>query len=82
MDLNTKIIASVAANVRRLRKVMKLSQEELGFEAGLHRTYISQIECRERNVSVNAVEKLAKALKVRPDEIVDPPPKKASAAKR
>ena len=49
---------------------MKLSQEELGFEARLHRTYISQIECRERNVSVNAIEKLAKALKVRPGEIV------------
>jgi len=64
------------------RKIMKLSQEELGFEARLHRTYISQIECRERNVSVNAIEKLAKALKVRPGEIVDPPPKKATATKR
>jgi transcriptional regulator with XRE-family HTH domain len=82
MALNTKIIASVAANVRRLRKAMKLSQEELGFESGLHRTYISQIECRERNISINAIEKLAKALKVRAGEIVDPPPKKTTVTKR
>ncbi len=35
---------------------------ELGDEAELHFTYISAVECRKRNVSIDAMERLANAL--------------------
>lgn len=56
--------------VRRLRRKQGLSQEELGFQAKLHRTYIGSIERGEQNVSVDNIHKLAKALKVSPKELM------------
>ena len=53
-----------AKKLRELRKQRGLSQEELGFRAGLHRTYIGSIERSEQNVSIDNIQKLAKALKV------------------
>jgi transcriptional regulator with XRE-family HTH domain len=50
--------------VRELRQKVGLSQEELGFKAKLHRTYIGSIERGEQNVSVDNIGRLAKALKV------------------
>lgn len=54
--------------LRILRNKAGLSQEELGFRANLHRTYIGSIERAEQNVSVDNIHKLAKALKVSADE--------------
>ncbi|OGH29774.1 MAG: transcriptional regulator [Candidatus Levybacteria bacterium RIFCSPLOWO2_01_FULL_37_26] len=50
--------------LREIRKQKKLSQEDLSFKAGLHRTYISDIERGSRNVSLENIEKIAKALGV------------------
>lgn len=50
--------------LRSIRKKKELSQEELSFRAGLHRTYISDIERGARNVSLENIEKIAKALGV------------------
>lgn len=50
--------------IRRLRKKLGLSQEELGFRAELHRTYIGAVERAEQNVSIDNIHKIAKALKV------------------
>jgi CheY-like chemotaxis protein/DNA-binding XRE family transcriptional regulator len=41
-----------------------LSQEELAWRAGLHRSYVADIERGARNASLKTIEKLAKALKV------------------
>lgn len=44
-----------------------MSQEDLAFESGLHRTYISGIERGIRNVGLDNIGVIAKALDVPPD---------------
>lgn len=56
----------LAFNVRTFRVLRGLSQERLGFEAELDRTFISQVERARTNVSIDNVEKLAKCLDVDP----------------
>ena len=57
--------------LHQLRKERGLSQEELGFESGYHRTYISQLERGKKSPSLQTIFQLAKALKVEPSEIVE-----------
>ena len=59
----------VADNVRRLRKSRGLSQEQLAFEAGLHRTYISGVERAVRNPTIVIIGRIAKALGVEPMDL-------------
>ena len=54
----------LAKRIKVLRKKVGMSQEKLGFAAGLHRTYIGSVERAEQNVSIDNIHKLAKALKV------------------
>jgi len=56
--------------LRQLRQARKLSQEELAFRAGLHRTYVSSLERGERNVALINIEKLAIAFDIRIDELL------------
>jgi transcriptional regulator with XRE-family HTH domain len=60
----------VGRNVREQRRARGFSQEELGFEAGLDRTYISGVERGVRNPTVLIVGKLARALRVTPDALL------------
>jgi transcriptional regulator with XRE-family HTH domain len=59
-----------AKNLRRIRNETGLSQEELASRAGLHRTYISSIERGQRNISIENIFAIAKALKVAPADLV------------
>ena len=51
-------------NVRKLRKDLGLSQEKLAQKSGLHRTYIWIIERWEKNICLENIEIVAKALEV------------------
>lgn len=59
-----------AKNLKRVRQQSGLSQEELAFEAGLHRTYVSSVERGLRNISIDNIERLAKALSVQPSALL------------
>ena len=50
------------AKVRKLRQAKGVSQEAFADICGLHRTYVGAIERGERNVSLENIEKIAKAL--------------------
>ena len=56
--------------IKKIRQKNKMSQEVLSFESKLHRTYISDIERGNRNVSIKNIEKIAKALKVSLKELM------------
>lgn len=60
----------VGDKVRELREAKGWSQEELGFKSGLHRNYVGRIERGEQNIAVVNVAKLAKALGVRPRDLL------------
>ena len=57
--------------VRQLRLERGLSQEALGELAGLDRTYISSTESGRRNVTIQTIHKLAKALGVTPADLLN-----------
>ena len=65
--------AYVAANIRRRRKAMGLSQEKLGELADLHRTYVSQLERCKANISIDGLERIARILDVDTAELLQPP---------
>jgi transcriptional regulator with XRE-family HTH domain len=65
-----KLRQLLAKNVRRYRHALGLSQEELAHRAKLHRTYLGMIERCERNLSVDNIEKLARALEVKPHQLL------------
>src|SRR5947207_15860113 len=50
--------------IRSQRLRLRLSQEELAGRAGLHRTYVSDIERGARNLSLESIDKLARALEI------------------
>ena len=67
MDICTRL----GLNVRRLREAKGWSQEDYADRAGIHRTYVSDIERGRRNPTVTVVEKLAKPLGVRAGQLMD-----------
>lgn len=52
----------LAHNLRSRRNAVGISQELLAELSGMHRTYVGGIERGERNVSIDNIERLAKAL--------------------
>lgn len=66
--IDSKII--FGKQVRKRRTEMGFSQEQLAFESGLHRNYIGSVERGERNISLENIYRLAKALKCSPKELL------------
>ena len=54
----------VGNRIKELRYKLGISQEELSFRSGVHRTYIASLEVGKRNVSIVTLEKIVKALEV------------------
>ena len=62
--MNTELELKFGKVNRKFQKEKKISQEELGFQSNLHRTYIGMIERGEKNITLENIEKLSKGLDV------------------
>jgi len=62
---NFRLRQTFAARVREERKLQALAEK-----SGLHRTYIGSVERGERNVSIDNIERIAKALDVKPADLL------------
>jgi transcriptional regulator with XRE-family HTH domain len=56
--------------VREERLKKGLSQEDLAARAGVHRTYIGMIERAEKNITLESIQKIARALDLPLDELM------------
>jgi transcriptional regulator with XRE-family HTH domain len=57
--------------LRELRKVSGLTQEQVAELAGIHKNYVSDCENGRRNISLENILALSRALKVKPGELLD-----------
>lgn len=64
------VLVRFGNRVRELREKKGLSQEGLALESGLDRSYVGGVERGERNISLENIEKLARALGVNPSELL------------
>lgn len=71
MDSKRKILIKFGERVREIRKEKGISQEQLSFKADLHRTYIGMIERAEKNITLVNIEKIANALKVSVNDLMN-----------
>lgn len=62
--MKREILIKFGQKVREERARLSLSQEELASRAGVHRTYIGMIERAEKNITLENIEKVSKALKI------------------
>ncbi|WP_229671109.1 helix-turn-helix domain-containing protein [Deinococcus aquiradiocola] len=56
----------LAHNMRAFRKQVGMTQEQLAASAGLHVTYVNEIERGKRNVAIDNIGRIAEALNVAP----------------
>ncbi|WP_230029425.1 helix-turn-helix domain-containing protein [Massilia sp. Bi118] len=57
--------------LRKLRLAAGLTQEELGFKAGLQRKYISLLELGAQQPTLTSIYKLSLALNIKPGRVLD-----------
>lgn len=62
--MNKNLALKFGEVIRMLRKDQNISQEELAFKAGVHRTYIGMIERGEKNITLENIQKLSHALNI------------------
>jgi len=67
--MKKQIVIKFGQRVRKERIKQGLSQEKLAARAGVHRTYIGMIERAEKNITLENIEKLCKALNLRLKDI-------------
>jgi len=70
MVSKNNILNIFGENVRKHRRILNISQEELANRADLHRTYIGMIERAEKNITLVNMQKIANALKVNIEDLL------------
>ncbi len=60
----------IGKNIKKARQKINLTQAEVAEKAGIHTNYFARIERGEENPSIDIIENIAKALKVKSSEIL------------
>jgi transcriptional regulator with XRE-family HTH domain len=68
------LVQLLGVNVRHHRRLKGMSQEQLALDAGMERSYVSDLERGTRNPSVRALGRLANALGVEPGLLLEARP--------
>ena len=71
METDILLLKDFGQKVQKRRKDLGISQEELAFRAGFHRTYIGMIERAERNITLSNIKRLADALQINIKDLFD-----------
>lgn len=64
-------VAKLGANLREARKDLGMSQEAVAERSGVHATEVSRIEAGKRDPRVSTVERLARAVKMKPGQLLE-----------
>lgn len=64
-------IQIIGKRIRKYRNELHLSQEALAERAGLHFTYIGQIERGEKNITIGSLEKICRSLNISFEELFE-----------
>ncbi|HEY6730844.1 MAG TPA: helix-turn-helix transcriptional regulator [Solirubrobacterales bacterium] len=64
-------VGKLGANLRDARTKLGMSQEQVAERSGVHATEVSRIEAGKRDPRVSTVERLARAVEVRPGQLLE-----------
>jgi transcriptional regulator with XRE-family HTH domain len=64
-------VGKLGPNLRAARLKLELSQEQVSERSGVHATEVSRIEAGKRDPRVSTVERLARAVNVRPGQLLE-----------
>lgn len=64
------IVKVFGTNLRKYRTELGMSQEAFADKCGMHRTYISAIECYRRSISLENIQRIADALEIEPYQLL------------
>jgi transcriptional regulator with XRE-family HTH domain len=68
--VKTTVEQAFGREIKKARESLRKSQQTLAFDAEIHRTYISLIERGQKSPTLAVIERLAKALNVRPSDLL------------
>lgn len=64
-------MGKLGPNLRQARLKLELSQEQVAERSGVHATEVSRIEAGKRDPRVSTVERLARAVKLKPGQLLE-----------
>ncbi|MHA6531717.1 helix-turn-helix domain-containing protein [Paenibacillus sp. BAC0078] len=68
-ESKSELVKRIGERIRKLRKEMKLSQEQLAERSGLHTNYVGQVERGEKNLTLETLEKVVEGLDISLEEL-------------
>jgi len=68
--MKMKMEQALGREIKKARESLQKSQEELAFDAEVHRTYVSLIERGQKSPTLAVIARLARALRMKPSELL------------